>query len=453
MPSLDVLPLIDTSSMPYCKGCGHDPINRAMAVAMDRVRSDPHRLCLVSDIGCVGLVDKLFPTIHTVHTTHGRSTAFATGISITDGVLHDGELKTVVVLGDGGATIGLLHLVAAAQLNVDVTVIVHNNHLYGMTGGQASGLTPDSWVTATTPVGNPLPPLDVLGVLEASGATYLARALASDRALSDVIAGAIAHPGFAVVEVMELCTAFGTKFNKINKKKLQGLADSSGKPLGVHAEEHPRPPYRTSARQLIAHYGGGAGHPVEVLPNYSGPLEHRIDRRYSIMLAGTAGERVQSAGGYATQVAVDAGLYATRKADNLVTQGTGYSVSVLTLSPDPINYTGNDVADIVVASSVDGLGWLKMHGVFDRLTPESLVVIDDSLEAPQLTAGKGQLIVLPLRRKAGAHDAAMAGLGFALERSGIMDSSFIGQAAEARFGASARRTLKALAWAKGEART
>jgi len=135
MRSVDTNPLLAPCSMPYCKGCSHGLVVRALADALYATGLPPERLCLVSDIGCVGLIDRLFPTVHTVHTTHGRSTAFASGIAMADGVLEDGKLKVVVVIGDGGATIGLLHLVGAAQLNVDVTVIVHNNHLYGMTGG------------------------------------------------------------------------------------------------------------------------------------------------------------------------------------------------------------------------------------------------------------------------------------------------------------------------------
>jgi 2-oxoglutarate ferredoxin oxidoreductase subunit beta len=132
---------------------------------------------LTTDIGCVGLADSLFPYLHTVHTTHGRSTAFATGMALADVVMETQGLKPIVMIGDGGAMIGLLHLVHAAQLNVDITVLIHNNFMFGMTGGQHSALSPLNWVTATTPDGNSTPPLDLLALLRTAHATFLARQL------------------------------------------------------------------------------------------------------------------------------------------------------------------------------------------------------------------------------------------------------------------------------------
>ncbi len=154
----------------------------------------------------MGLVDPLFPAVHTVHTIHGRATAVAAGAVLADGVLGDGRLTNVVMIGDGGATIGLLHLTQAALMNVDLTVLLHNNMLYGMTGGQHSALTPEGSHTSTTPAGNWVPALDLEPVLRGCQAGFFARHLATDAGLTDAIAAAIAFPGFALVEVLELCT-------------------------------------------------------------------------------------------------------------------------------------------------------------------------------------------------------------------------------------------------------
>ncbi|MBI5627827.1 MAG: 2-oxoacid:ferredoxin oxidoreductase subunit beta, partial [Candidatus Rokubacteria bacterium] len=135
---------------PYCKGCGHGLVARRLNEALLRLGLDPGDVVLTSDIGCVGLVDPLFPGLHTVHTIHGRSTAVATGAVLADALLGDGRMKNIVMIGDGGATIGLLHLAQAALMNVDLTVLLHNNMLYGMTGGQHSALTPAGFVTTTT---------------------------------------------------------------------------------------------------------------------------------------------------------------------------------------------------------------------------------------------------------------------------------------------------------------
>jgi len=160
---------------PYCKGCGHGLVARRLADALAAIHLDPRDLVLTSDIGCVGLVDPLFPSVHTVHTIHGRSTAVAVGAMLADALLADGRIKNIVMLGDGGASIGLLHLAQAALMNVDLTVMLHNNMLYGMTGGQHSALTPEGFVTTTTPRGNWLPALDMEHVLRGCGGGFFAR--------------------------------------------------------------------------------------------------------------------------------------------------------------------------------------------------------------------------------------------------------------------------------------
>jgi pyruvate/2-oxoacid:ferredoxin oxidoreductase beta subunit len=144
---------------------------------------------------------------------------------------HSG-LKPVVMIGDGGAMIGLLHLVHAAQLNVDVTVLVHNNFLFGMTGGQHSALTPLEFVTATTPAGNYTPPLDLVALLRAAHAGFLARQYATDTDLDAVIAEAIAYPGFALIEILELCTAYGTRWNELTGSTLKEMTRLQGYAIG-----------------------------------------------------------------------------------------------------------------------------------------------------------------------------------------------------------------------------
>ena len=288
MSSAEAPPILADIPVPYCKGCGHTLIVNCMEKAFyvfEERDGTRENLCLVSDIGCVGLIDKLFPTLHTVHTTHGRSTAMATGISLVDGVLNEAKLKTVVVMGDGGANIGLLHLVAAAQLNIDLTVIVHNNGVFGMTGGQASGLTPQDWTTASTPAGNPIPPLDIVGILRSAGASFIAREVAHDSGLTDRLVEAIEHPGFSVVEVIELCTAFGVKWNAVTGRKLKALAEETGEPCGVRVKRTER----LTARQAVARPGKIPTKPVIPLPDAT----HQLTKPLRVVMAGTAGERVQ----------------------------------------------------------------------------------------------------------------------------------------------------------------
>ena len=132
---------------PYCKGCGHPLVLRALGEALGRLGIPPADMAVVTDIGCVGLADSRITGPHTINTTHGRSTAFAAGLALADSILGEGRLKPVVLIGDGGATIGINHLVNGALLNPDVTVLVHNNFLYGMTGGQSSAFSPIGFIT------------------------------------------------------------------------------------------------------------------------------------------------------------------------------------------------------------------------------------------------------------------------------------------------------------------
>jgi len=426
---------------PYCKGCGHTLIVRALARALESLPVARERLCITSDIGCVGLIDRLFPTLHTVHTTHGRSTAFATGTTIADGLLYEGELKNVVVIGDGGAYIGLLHLVAAAQLNVDLTVVLHNNQLFGMTGGQASGMSPVDWTTPTTMSGNPLPPLEMIGLLRAAGATYLSRELATDPRLPERLAEAISHPGFALVEVLEICTAFGVRYNKLTGPRLRELVGETGEPLGVREHRQGRASFRQAWHER--HPETTAAHtpspPVEL-------ERHGLTAPLCMVVAGTSGERVQSAVATLARCAVAAGLFATQKNDNLVTQGTGFSLSELILSPEPIHYTGIDRPDVLIALSEDGLAKLRSTGHLDRLAADGLLLADEGLSG--LPEGDSRLRALALRRAAGAKNSAFAALALAVGWRGVVAPSVLADAAERAWGAKARRTVKAVRWAE-----
>ncbi len=432
-------PLLSPCSMPYCKGCSHGLVARAMAAALEATGLPREQLCIVSDIGCVGLVDRLFPTVHTVHTTHGRSTAFATGLAMADGVLKDGALKIIVVIGDGGATIGLLHLVAAAQLNVDVTVVLHNNHLYGMTGGQASGLTPEDWITATTPVGNPLPPLDLIGVLRSSGATFLAREMAMSRGLADRLGEAIAHPGFAVVEVIELCTAFGLPFNQLNGKKLKLLAEQTGEPLGMCTHIPDRPSFRRAWKDRYPVHGAGPRWPASA----TSATRSALSRPVRLVAAGTAGGRVQSAAALLARAAVASGLYATQKNDNPVTQGTGFSLAELIVSPDPIHYTGIPTPDAILVVSQDGWDQVLARGLPERLAAGGLLLVDDGVE---LGAFADRAIVLPLSAPATTKGATLAGLAWLSARLGVLPLDELASAAEQAWGEGAASSVAALRW-------
>lgn len=402
------------AKFPFCKGCGHHHITHAIDAALVKLKIPPHNINITSDIGCVGLVDALFHSVHTFHTTHGRSTAFATGVEIADSILDDSKLKNVVVIGDGGAMIGLLHLVNAAQLNADVTVILYNNFLFGMTGGQNSSFSPMDFITATTPRGNIIPPIDIVSILEGAGAGFLARKTATDRDLSTVIAQAIDHPGFALVEVLELCTEYATRGNSIRGNKLAEIYPGKTTELGIIVNRADRLEFGEAYKNKFPVPRETSGSKSAFLsPQYGNSLTKKM----GFVIAGTAGERVQFSAHLLVEAAVLSGLNATQKNDNPVTQGSGFSLSEVVLSPDEIYFTGIESPDFIIAVSEEGTRELESQGVFKRSGEETLVIADSHLEIPKC---KGRIVKVGLREKYSGSGASLGGILLALKMSGIM---------------------------------
>ncbi|MBI1733970.1 MAG: 2-oxoacid:acceptor oxidoreductase family protein [Candidatus Rokubacteria bacterium] len=404
--------------MPYCKGCGHGLVARQLARALATLGREPRDVVITSDIGCVGLVDPLFPAVHTVHTIHGRSTAVATGAVLADTLLGDGRLTNVVMLGDGGASIGLLHLTQAALLNVDVTVLLHNNMLYGMTGGQHSALTPERFVTTTTPGGNWVPAIDMEQLLRGCHGGFFARQLATDGELAGVIADAIRYPGFAMVEILELCTGYGVPLNHLDGKALRAIAAEQGWGLGIRFRRDDRPPYHAAYRERFPvaaarpEAGNGqAGAPAPV-------AWHRGTRAIGVVLAGSAGERVQTAAAILAQAAVAAGLHAVQKNDYPVTVGSGFSLSEVTVSREPILYTGIERPDALIVTSADGVREIKGRGDPGRLASDGVVIADESV-AGDLTSPR--TLAVPLRATLTPRFAALGAVAGWLDATGVLD--------------------------------
>lgn len=211
----DVRQYLRPARMPHilCPGCGHGIVLGALLRAFHRLGLDPDRIALVAGIGCssrlVGYVD-----VCTLHTTHGRALAFATGLK-----LARPELTVVVLTGDGdGLGIGGNHLIHAARRNVDLTCILFNNAVYGMTGGQLAPTTPQEGIATTAPYGNVEPPFDSCKLLIGAGATFVARGLAYEPlALEEMIARGLAHRGFSFIEVLTDCPEYYGRYNRLGK--------------------------------------------------------------------------------------------------------------------------------------------------------------------------------------------------------------------------------------------
>ncbi len=201
----------------WCAGCGNGIIMRDVAVALQELIDDPEvnlnrgKVVVVSGIGCssraAGYMD-----FDSIHTTHGRAIAFATGIKIA----HP-ELEVIVLTGDGDCSaIGGNHLIHAARRNIGLTVVTFNNDIYGMTGGQYSPTTPTGDMATTAPYGNIDRPFDIAQLAAGAGATFTARGSAYHvKETTELIRQGIMHKGFSLIDVYSVCpTYYGRKNHK-----------------------------------------------------------------------------------------------------------------------------------------------------------------------------------------------------------------------------------------------
>jgi 2-oxoglutarate/2-oxoacid ferredoxin oxidoreductase subunit beta len=203
-----------------CPGCGHGIVLGAMLRAIDSLKLSQDEVVVVSGIGCssrlAGYVD-----FNTLHTTHGRPLAFATGIK-----LAKPELKVIVITGDGdGLSIGGNHMIHAARRNVDLTCLLLNNQIYGMTGGQFAPTTQKGKISTTSPNGQYEAPFDSCRLAEAAGASFVARGITYEpAALERLMVAAIQNPGFSFLEVISDCPEFFGRFNRMGNPADQILA-------------------------------------------------------------------------------------------------------------------------------------------------------------------------------------------------------------------------------------
>ena len=192
-----------TDKMPtlWCWGCGDGVILKAVIRAIEKLAWNMDDVCVVSGIGCSGRFSS-YINCNTVHTTHGRTLAYATGIK-----LANPDKKVIVVGGDGdGLAIGGNHTIHAARRNIDLNYIIINNFIYGLTNSQTSPTTPQGMWTVTMSRGNIDPTFDACKLVEAAGASFVARETMIDpKKLEKTLVKAFEHKGFSFVEVFSNC--------------------------------------------------------------------------------------------------------------------------------------------------------------------------------------------------------------------------------------------------------
>lgn len=224
---------MDNQPSVWCPGCGIGIIFQSLLRQIKLLGIPKDKVVFVSGIGCTGRMPG-YADFNTLHTTHGRALAFATGIK-----LANPELKVITVLGDGdGLAIGGNHLIHAARRNIDITAILVNNFNYGMTGGQVSPTTPEDSYTTTSPYGQLEPFFDTAKLAIGAGANFVGRGTTYHVPIMDkLIKEALTTKGFSLVEIISHCPTYYGRLNRLPspfdmlnwQKKIVTRKDEPGK--------------------------------------------------------------------------------------------------------------------------------------------------------------------------------------------------------------------------------
>lgn len=262
----------------WCPGCGDFGIVNSIYKAFSELDLDPSKTVIVSGIGCSGKTPH-FVRVNGVHTLHGRAIPFATGIK-----LANPELTVVVSGGDGDLLgIGAGHLVALGRRNLDITVIVHNNGVYGLTKGQASPTLSRGLQPKSLPKPNIQDPVNPIALALSSGYTFVARAYSNDiKHLTEIIKRAIQHKGAALIDVLQPCVTYNNIYTMLYfKERIYKLEENGWDPI-VHNPEETEEKLKLAMEKAMEWSGQGEKIPVGVfyqnphVPSYEERIKTRI---------------------------------------------------------------------------------------------------------------------------------------------------------------------------------
>ena len=343
-----------------CPGCTHERITHTLDQAFQNMEVAGHQVAIVSDIGCSGLFDTFFHT-HAMHGLHGRALTYAAGLKIARP-----ELKVVVTMGDGGQGIGGAHLLAACRRNLDLTLLILNNFNFGMTGGQFSATTPPEAQVGSGFLTALERPLDICEVARSAGAPYVRRCSGFQKNLDQEIQRAIEYEGFSVMDIWGICPGRYTKKNRLTTKIID---DELAKlpPLDGIVPENVRPEYGHHYRQMAADQKK-VSKPHVIRSQHKAPQSDRQE----VILLGSAGQRIITAGELLCIAGLTAGLQTTQKNEYNITVLRGPSISELILSPEDIDFTGIDNPTVVVALDQEGVD--RRRELFDHLSKDALIL-------------------------------------------------------------------------------
>jgi len=367
----------------WCPGCGHGIVMKAAIRAIQKMGWKKDDVIAVSGIGCSSRAPS-YCDFNGIQTTHGRAVAFATGMK-----LNRPDMHVVLFLGDGDCSaIGGNHLIHAAKRNIDMTVIVMNNHIYGMTGGQVSPTTPYLALTATSPYGNIEPELDVCAVAQAAGASFVARTTAYHvPQMMNLLEQGMKNKGFSLIECIDPCP---TSYGRRNKYKspsamYQELRDHSipveqagklseeerkGKIIVGVLKNEPRPDFCTEYEALLTRVKETvkpSNHALTVKP--SG--REANFKRCELRLTGSGGQGLITAGIILVEAAIRFGIKATHSQSYGPEARGGASRSEVILSQDEIYFPEVKNPDILLAMTQQSYDKFA-----DSVKPGGIIIAD-----------------------------------------------------------------------------
>jgi len=391
----------------WCEGCGLGNLQHALTrMLIEHVATDlgldpavpadleciKDHIVMVSGIGCTSRMPGHLD-VNTIHTTHGRSLAFATGLKMARP-----ELTVVVAAGDGDIfAIGGNHFIHAARRNPDITLLVYDNESYGMTGAQHSPTSSLGGNGTSAPYGVFAPPLDIVELARGAGATFVAQAAVTasqerQRQLEQLVGEAFAHRGFSIVNVRGTChTGWGARNSNADAfryrqsiehrlmpverwRELDPAERARAIPVGVVVRrERPdlqgSPDYLAAverARRSVVEEPLGTAHCAELDPLAEYP-------RTSIRFAGTGGQGVVSAGQIALQATLEAGCHGVYTKSYGPEARGGEAYSDLIVSDGEIHFPQTEQLDVLVALNQESFDKFR-----DLVTAQGTIIADST---------------------------------------------------------------------------
>jgi 2-oxoglutarate ferredoxin oxidoreductase subunit beta len=409
--------LNDTRPPVFCPGCSHERITQTLDKAFQNMELTGNRIVMVSDIGCSGLFDTFFNT-HALHGLHGRALTYAAGLK-----LARPDLKVVVTMGDGGQGIGGAHLLAACRRNLDLTLLILNNFNFGMTGGQFSATTPPDARVGSAFLNQLERPLDICQVARAAGAAYVTRCSGYRKDLAAEIQRAVEFEGFSVLDIWGVCPGRYTKKNRLTPKAIdEALAALT--PLEGVVAENARPEYGRHYTSLAAELQPAA-EPPKIEARFLPPSPQRQE----VILLGSAGQRIITAGEILCLAGLFAGLNTSQKNDYNITVLRGPSISELILSPQEIDYTGLENPGVIMALAQEGVD--RRRQMFAKLDADALILQIAGVNVPDCKARVHQIDLKA--RGIRNPDWALASVGVLAAQGKIINFEMLEAALKIRF--------------------